>query len=832
MSGLHKKMICLVLGIILLLSAFTISFAQDEQPTIQPSQTPIVQPSQTPSQTPTVQPSQTQPTASETASTPPIKTPEVLPQQTVLPTQAPTPAPTQTPEASPMVLQNGNAANELITAPKVELNFQVTGKINVANDVDFFRFEVDTERTIEFSKQTTGNITLELLMSDGKPFANEGTHLLQAGTYYVKISGDEAAEYVVKAVAAMVDSIDLSEYNMATGMLAFGAPYRYQTRNGIRTGGNVYASICNLSRGDGPVLEQDSRYILPYGEDGVLDYFDGFVYNKQNTAYGLKQAVLLPERRNALDNEIYKNAISQWGALMVGIRENTDYYAGAAQTYYYHPTEIAQGTGHAVCLIGWDDTVSKELFRITAQNGESYTPPMDGAFLAKNSYTTARGENGYFYISYASMDLSNNPAAAFFVEEPQNEEIYQYDYLGNTSYFVDDSASLGYTNKSIYQKNVFTAQKNGELTAVSFFLTQDQTDYIISVKVNGVQKVVKEGSLQYAGYYKESILPVPLVQGQVFEVIVNFANTTGKPIDAAVETPKASISANTGAQAGQSYFSTDGISWRDISAEDGTLNCVKAFQNGQVDTVKKVKNNLVLRQLPQKFDLRAEGVVTSVKNQGTVPTCWSFASCAAIESMLLRGTKAEFAYIEQSVQTSIGTITMSAPPDAVPMGAALQVSVITNETNPSAYQKAKEALCTTDENFILLDISLIQAQVQVQPTGKLTFRIPIPSGYAVPKMYTITADGKLSELKITIKDGFLEFEVEHLSYFILSNHVSPKPTASVQPTSAPTAPPTPTPTDRPVAPKTSDTSNVTLYGLLVLLCSAVIGMVYKRKKRI
>ncbi|MEF9990406.1 MAG: hypothetical protein RR716_07855, partial [Christensenellaceae bacterium] len=66
----------------------------------------------------------------------------------------------------------------------------------------------------------------------------------------------------------------------------------------------------------------------------------------------------------------------------------------------------------------------------------------------------------------------------------------------------------------------------------------------------------------------------------------------------------------------------------------------------------------------------------------------------------------------------------------------------------------------------------------------------------------------------------------HLSYFILSNHVSPKPTASVQPTSAPT------PTDRPVAPKTSDTSNVTVYGLLVLLCSAVIGMVYKRKRSI
>ncbi len=41
-------------------------------------------------------------------------------------------------------------------------------------------------------------------------------------------------------------------------------------------------------------------------------------------------------------------------------------------------------------------------------------------------------------------------------------------------------------------------------------------------------------------------------------------------------------------------------------------------------------------KLPEKFDLRDIGAVTPVKNQGWIPSCWTFATMSSAESILLR----------------------------------------------------------------------------------------------------------------------------------------------------------------------------------------------------
>ena len=43
----------------------------------------------------------------------------------------------------------------------------------------------------------------------------------------------------------------------------------------------------------------------------------------------------------------------------------------------------------------------------------------------------------------------------------------------------------------------------------------------------------------------------------------------------------------------------------------------------------------VYSSFPSSFDLRDEGLVTSVKNQGSWGTCWAFATLAALERSLL-----------------------------------------------------------------------------------------------------------------------------------------------------------------------------------------------------
>ena len=57
---------------------------------------------------------------------------------------------------------------------------------------------------------------------------------------------------------------------------------------------------------------------------------------------------------------------------------------------------------HAVTIVGWDDTYTKENFtdQLPVCNN-------DGAWIVKNSYGTNWGENGYFYLSYEDQSITN-----------------------------------------------------------------------------------------------------------------------------------------------------------------------------------------------------------------------------------------------------------------------------------------------------------------------------------------------------------------------------------------------------------------------------------------
>ena len=57
--------------------------------------------------------------------------------------------------------------------------------------------------------------------------------------------------------------------------------------------------------------------------------------------------------------------------------------------------------------------------------------------------------------------------------------------------------------------------------------------------------------------------------------------------------------------------------------------------------------------LPSSYDYRKLGYVTSVKNQGIKNSCWAFATCAAVESSILKTTGEEYDLSENVIFNSM-----------------------------------------------------------------------------------------------------------------------------------------------------------------------------------
>lgn len=87
----------------------------------------------------------------------------------------------------------------------------------------------------------------------------------------------------------------------------------------------------------------------------------------------------------------------------------------------------------------------------------------------------------------------------------------------------------------------------------------------------------------------------------------------------------------------------------------------KGVNSDSLLTLSKKKNVLISgapASLPAKYDLRAKGLVTSVKNQGSTSNCWSFASVASMESNALKNGFGEFDFSENNMKNSLALLNL------------------------------------------------------------------------------------------------------------------------------------------------------------------------------
>ncbi len=340
----------------------------------------------------------------------------------------------------------------------------------------------------------------------------------------------------------------------STDHMAMNNSYKLE----LTKGGEHTMSIAYLAAWQGPVYEADD----PYG--------DGNTNPDLVAVKHLEEAIVIGKR----DDEIIKSAIYRYGGVETSLYLEMEYTGYASQYYnedtasYYYVGE--KTPNHDVVVVGWDDAYPKENFSIM--------PPMDGAYICKNSWGASFGKDGYFYISYDDPNIGIYGIAYTGIEPADNyDTVLQSDLLGWTG-------SIGYNDPEAWFANVFTADGDADVCAASFYATDPDTWYDIylvrdfsdSASLNSRQ-LLQSGYLPEKGYFTIPFdQPGSVDAGESFAIIVHI-----RPRDyvhpVAIEYPANEVTQTVDLTDGEAYMSFNGSAWSSMEQEAHCNACLKAF---------------------------------------------------------------------------------------------------------------------------------------------------------------------------------------------------------------------------------------------------------------
>lgn len=329
-----------------------------------------------------------------------------------------------------------------------------------------------------------------------------------------------------------------------------------------KDGGEYTMGMAYLASWQGPVKGEDD----PYGDGRTDESLEAVKHVQEIQVIAAK------------DYEKIKEAVFKYGGVQTSIYSSlrsatsvSEYYNPQTNAYCYIGTEKPN---HDVVIVGWDDNYSKDNFSVNLEG--------DGAFICQNSWGSSFGEQGYFYISYYDTNIGTHNVSYTRIDSADNyDHIYQSDLCGWVG-------QLGYNKESVFGANVFTAESDEILAAISFYAIGKDTEYELFVVPDFTDMEslneripVASGKLSNAGYYTiDFSQEIAINAGEKYAVVLHVI-TPDAVHPLAIEYAADRATAYVTTDDGEGYISTNGTDWEDVKDVIDCNLCIKAFSKNR-----------------------------------------------------------------------------------------------------------------------------------------------------------------------------------------------------------------------------------------------------------